>query len=319
VAAGVVLAPQFRPRSFTVKVVGAGRPIVFIPGLACDGSVWDATIAHLAGKFQTHVVTLAGFAGSRPLDGQPLLPTVHTELIEYIQQNHLEKPILVGHSLGGFLVYWISESAPALVGAAVAVDGAPHLGSLMDPAATSAVIRSRAEGFARPMAAMPPEQFGAAIRSFLDRSIASPEEAARIGVVASRSDPRTVSNAMLFVSTTDLRPDLSKIQAPVLVIAADIAGQVPRATLEASWRAQVDAIPRHEIVFVEHSRHFVMLDQPAAFQEALDRFLAPTVYLVPPIDGKCRGAVTGAPRRDSETCFAAGNLHRLSGRERSPR
>jgi pimeloyl-ACP methyl ester carboxylesterase len=78
---------------------------------------------------------------------------------------------------------------------------------------------------------------------------------------------------MLFIFTTDLRPDLAKIQAPVLVVAADTNGDVPRGPLEASWRAQIDAIPRHEIVFVEHSKHFVMLDQPAAFQASLDRFL----------------------------------------------
>ena len=247
---------------------------MFIPGLACDGSVWDATVAHLAGKFQAHVVTLSGFAGSAPLNDQPLLPTARTELIEYIQQNHLERPILVGHSLGGFLAYWISETAPALIGAAIAVDGAPNIGTLLDPTATPEVIRARAEAFAKPMATMPPEQFGPAIQRFLGHSIASPSDAARIGAAASRSDPRTVSDAMLFMFATDLRPDLSKIQAPVLLIAADTNGQAPRGPLEASWHAQVDAIPRHEIVFIEHSKHFVMLDQPSAFQQALDRFLA---------------------------------------------
>jgi pimeloyl-ACP methyl ester carboxylesterase len=267
-------AAPFRSRSFTVKVSGAGRPVIFIPGLACDGSVWDATIDHLAGKFQAHVVTLAGFAGSAPLDAAPLLPTAKAELIEYIRQNHLERPILVGHSLGGFLAYWIAETAPALIGGAVAVDGAPNLGALMDPTATSDVIRARAEAFTGPMAAMPPEQFRAAIQGFLGRSIANPTDAARLGTTASRSDPRTVSSAMLFVFTTDLRPDLAKIQAPVLVVAADTNGEVPRGPLEASWRAQIDAIPRHEIVFVDHSKHFVMLDQPAAFQATLDRFLS---------------------------------------------
>jgi len=272
-AAAPTPAPPFQPRSFTVKVTGAGRPIVFIPGLACDGSVWDETVAHLAGKFQAHVVTLSGFAGSPPLADQPLLPTVRSELIDYVQRNHLERPILVGHSLGGFLAYWISETAPALFAAAIAVDGAPNLGTLLDPTATPEVTRARAEAFAKPMATMTAEQFGFSIRRFLGQSVMSSADAARIGAAASRSDPRTVSNAMLFMFTTDLRGDLAKIQAPVLLIAADTNGEVPRGPLEASWHAQVDAIPRHEIVFIEHSKHFVMLDQPSAFQQALDRFL----------------------------------------------
>ena len=273
-AAAPVPVPPFQPRSFSVKVVGAGRPIVFIPGLACDGSVWDDTVAHLAGKFQAHIVTLSGFAGSAPMDDQPLLPTARTELIEYIQRTHLERPILVGHSLGGFLAYWIAETAPALIGAAIAVDGAPNIGTLLDPTATAEVIRARAEAFARPMATMPRDEFAPAIQMFLGHTMASAVDAARIGAAASKSDPRTVSDAMLFMFATDLRPDLPKIQAPVLLIAADTNGEVPRGPLEASWRAQVDAIPRHEIVFIEHSKHFVMLDQPTAFQQALDRFLA---------------------------------------------
>src|SRR5262249_44472181 len=154
-----------------------------------------------------------------PLDGAPLLPTARAELIEYIQRNHLERPILVGHSLGGFLAYWIAEPAPALIGAAVAVDGAPNLGTLMDPRATSEAIRARAEAFAAPMAAMPPDQFRMAMQGYLGRIVINPADAARLGDAASKSDPRTVSSAMLFLFTTDLRPDLVKIQAPVMVIA----------------------------------------------------------------------------------------------------
>jgi len=59
--------PAFQPTSFTVTVSGAGRPVIFIPGLACDGSIWNETVAHLRGKVQAHVVTLAGFVGKPPI------------------------------------------------------------------------------------------------------------------------------------------------------------------------------------------------------------------------------------------------------------
>jgi pimeloyl-ACP methyl ester carboxylesterase len=79
---------------------------------------------------------------------------------------------------------------------------------------------------------------------------------------------------MYFMFQTDLRPEVQKIVAPILAIIADINGEVPRPALEASWRAQIDAIPKHELVVIEHSKHFVMLDQPEAFYAALDKFLA---------------------------------------------
>ena len=31
--------------------------MIFIPGLASPGSVWDGTLAHLGGKVQAHVLT----------------------------------------------------------------------------------------------------------------------------------------------------------------------------------------------------------------------------------------------------------------------
>jgi N-formylmaleamate deformylase len=267
-------ASAYKPTSFTVKVTGSGRPVIFIPGLACDGSVWDGTVAHFRNTVQAHVVTLAGFGGSPPLPDKPLLPTARAELVEYIKQNHLDRPILVGHSLGGFLTFWVSETAPELVGAAVSVDGAPNLGSLLDPTATPEKIRANAEAFTGQMAAMPPDAFGLAIRQFLGHMMSKPEDVIRIGAIASKSEPKTTGDAMLFLFTTDLRPDLGKIQAPVLVIAADTNGQAPRQRAEADWHAQVDAIPKHQIVFIEHSKHFVMLDQPSAFYSALDQFIA---------------------------------------------
>src|SRR5262245_61167189 len=65
----------FQPHAFFVKVMGSGRPVIFIPGIACSGKVWDKTIEHLAGKVEAHVITLAGFAG-RPRISAPFLSTV---------------------------------------------------------------------------------------------------------------------------------------------------------------------------------------------------------------------------------------------------
>lgn len=265
--------PPFQPTSFQVTVSGAGRPVIFIPGLGCDGSIWNETVAHLGGKVQAHVLTLAGFAGKPPI-AAPLLPTVHDELIRYIAANRLDHPILVGHSLGGFLTYWTAETAPDVVGGAVVVDGAPFLPALRDPSITADKVKQEAEGFAGRLAGMTPEAFAPAIQGFLGQMMSKPEDQAQIGALASKSDPKTTGGAIAFMFTTDLRPDLGKIQARVLVLAADTNGLIGRAELEKAWHSQIDPIPRHELVIVEHSKHFIMLDQPAFLDAALDKFLA---------------------------------------------
>src|SRR5215470_5320186 len=265
--------PPFHPASFTVRVSGAGRPVLFIPGLACDGSIWDGTVAHLGGKVQAHVLTLAGFAGTPPID-KPLVPTARDEIIEYIRQNHLDHPIVVGHSLGAFLTFWIAEAAPDLIGGAVPVDGAPFFPALFDPTATPDKVRPEAEKMAAGFASLPPDAFAQRMGQFLGQMVSRPEDAARVGATAGRSDPKTSGDALAFVFTTDLRPDLGKITAPVLLIVADIKGQVPRAALEATWRGLIEPIPHHDLVVVDDSKHFVMLDQPEAFYAALDKSLS---------------------------------------------
>src|SRR5688572_1970248 len=71
---------DFQPKAFQVEVTGTGRPIVFIPGLGCPGEVWNETVAHLGEEdYQTHVLTLAGFAGTKPIK-EPLSSAVRRDL-----------------------------------------------------------------------------------------------------------------------------------------------------------------------------------------------------------------------------------------------
>ena len=50
------------------------------------------------------VLTLAGFGGP-PAVGEPFLPRVAKGLVEYVDERRLKSPIVVGHSLGGGVVF----------------------------------------------------------------------------------------------------------------------------------------------------------------------------------------------------------------------
>ena len=54
--------------------VSDGRSVVFIPGVASAGAVWDAAAAGIVDGHDVHIVTLAGFAGV-PAVG-PLGPSI---------------------------------------------------------------------------------------------------------------------------------------------------------------------------------------------------------------------------------------------------
>src|SRR5665213_2096633 len=86
--------------SFTVTVTGSGPAVILIPGLMCGGDVWNDTVDHLKGRYTCHVLTLPGFDGV-PRINPPLLSTVRDEIEAYVTDNKLDRPVLVGHSLGG--------------------------------------------------------------------------------------------------------------------------------------------------------------------------------------------------------------------------
>lgn len=260
--------------SFHVEVHGAGLPILLIPGLSCSGDVWDETVAALAGNYEVHVLSLAGFAG-RAAIAAPFLPRVRDDIVAYIQAQQLHRPAIVGHSLGGFLAFWLAASEPTLVGPIVAVDGVPFLPALMDASTTVDSVRTMAEGTKTMMASLSPEQFARQTRMSIATMVTAPEDPERLARQGGESDPTTVAQAMFELMTTDLRDDVANIESPVLLLAAGAAALTPeaRAGLRRSYEAQVAPIPDHRVLVADDARHFIMLDAPDFFHATLIEFL----------------------------------------------
>ena len=263
------------PPSFEVEVHGAGSPVLLIPGLSCSGEVWDQTVMALEERHEVHVLSLAGFAGRAPIEA-PFLPRVRDDIVAYIQTRQLDRPAIVGHSLGGFLAFWLAASEPTLVGPIVAVDGVPFLPALMDAGATADSVRTMAANMKAMMASLTPEQFTLQNRMSLTRMVRASEDLERLARQAAASDRATVAQAMFELITTDLRDGVANIESPVLLIAAGAATPTPegRARLRRSYEAQVASIPDHRVVLADHARHFIMLDSPDFFHATLTAFLA---------------------------------------------
>ncbi len=262
------------PPSFEVEVHGTGSPILLIPGLSCSGEVWDETVKALEGRHEVHVLSLAGFAGRAAIEA-PFLPRVRDDIVAYIQAHQLERPTVIGHSLGGFMAFWLAASEPTLIGPIVAVDGLPFLPALMDAGATADSVRTMAASTKAMIASLTPEQFTLQTRMTLGRMVTAPEDLERLLRQGAASDQATVAQAMFEVMTTDLRDGLASIESPVLLIAAAATTPSPdgRAQVRRSYEAQVAPIPDHRVVLAEHARHFIMLDTPDFFHAILTDFL----------------------------------------------
>lgn len=262
------------PAPFGVERSGQGRPLVFIPGLASSGEVWRETVAHLGGQYDVHVLTLAGFAGQPALPG-PFFETQRRAVAEYLREQGLEKPILVGHSLGGVLALAVAADVPERVGGVVVVDSLPFLPAGMYPGATVESSRPYADQMRTQMRTLPVAQRNEMQRQTMRRYItdASKQDVAfRWG---NQSDNDTVAQAMYELMTTDLRPELPRISAPTLVLGSWIAlkGQMPRETVEAVYKGQYATLSTARVVMHDTARHFIMWDDPEGFFREIDGFL----------------------------------------------
>ena len=247
--------PAFHPRAFSVEIHGRGRPVILIPGLGCPGSMWRGTIAHMHG-YQTHALTLAGFAGQPRIDA-PLIKTTVDELARYIRAHHLGHPVIIGHSLGGFVALSLAARHPELVGPVVVADAGAAGGTVDEDTARTARSYWRDASDA---------QFTRRIKEMFGQMSAHPERLAPLLGEIARSDRRAIGDAVYELSITTVGDDLARIRVPVLIVLAD-------SPLQGEFRRQASAIREHRVVVLRGTRHFVMLDEPEGFFAAVDDFL----------------------------------------------
>lgn len=278
-AAGVTTAPAAdHPAdhpTFTVRVVGKGRPVLLIPGLTCPGVVWDETVARYQSQYQCHVVSLAGFGGApAPASNAQLLQHVRDELLAYIKTQRLNKPAVIGHSLGGFLALWMSTAQPDAVGPLVIVDSLPFLSAVQNPAATAEQARPQAEAMRQQMSQgrLTPTQ----ARQMSASLVTDTARVTQLARWSLASDPATVAQAMYDLLTTDLRQDVTRVPQPVLVLGAWAAYKPYGATKESTkaiFEQQYARLPQHRVEMSEAGRHFLMYDDPQWFFQQTDAFL----------------------------------------------
>jgi pimeloyl-ACP methyl ester carboxylesterase len=256
-------------------VTGRGKPMILIPGLTSSGEVWESTVERYKANYECHVLTLAGFAG-QPAIKAPFLEKVRTDLAAYIREKKMKKPTIVGHSLGGFMALWLASVEPDLVGPLVVVDSLPFLGALNNPNATPETIKPQAEAMRKGMmTTQTVEQRRQTQTMILQSMISDPAKIALVTEWGVNSDPETVGQAMYEMFTTDLRPSLSRIKSPTLVIGSWAAYQqyTTRAAVEKTFRDQYANLPGYRFVMSEAGKHFVMYDDPKLLFSEMDAFL----------------------------------------------
>ena len=253
--------------------------MILIPGYDCPGEVWDGTVARYQDRYQTHALSLAGFAGIPRVPG-PFLPTMRDAIADYIRANKLDHPVIVGHSLGGFIALDLAVHYPDLPGKLVIVDSYPMMAGIMDSSITPEKAKELAAQTRKYMMAQSQDMYerttksGAAVRPM----VTGDSDLDRLIDWGLKSDRTAGADAMSELFGADLRADLGKIKSRVLVLGAWIGYKEYGAThagTVAGIQSQYAKVSDLQFAVTDTARHFIMWDDPNWMFDQMDRFLAP--------------------------------------------
>ncbi|MBF9237642.1 alpha/beta hydrolase [Hymenobacter sp. BT683] len=271
-SAALATAPT--PTGLRVEVMGkkGGRPLLLVPGYVAPGELWRETAAALASNYQCHVVTLAGTGGTAPL---ALAPTASyyaayaQALANYVRANKLKQPVLVAHQTGGMMALRAATDFPELFGGLVLLEALPAPFAVANPGLTLDSLKLPARDKMLPMMVnMPHSTFLEQQKMFIGTWAADTTQQRRILAWAAQADRTTWANIVYESMATDLRPALSQLRVPVLMLGIWVAGKAVQPDLTADKvkplfeRQFAKAGAGAEIRLHNTAREFMMLDDP---------------------------------------------------------
>lgn len=281
-AAGA-LAPafgaEFSSGRISVRTVGEGSDVILIPGLGSSPRVWRELTAAVPGH-RYHLVQVAGFAGTATganSEGLVAAP-VAEEIARYISASGLQKPAVIGHSLGGTMGMMLAARHPELVSRLMVVDMLPFPGVMMGPPGTTPQsLKPAADSMLTQFRSADPAARQARTTATIAGMVDS--VAMRPGAFddSLSSDQDVAARAFHELILTDLTPELGKIGAPTTVLyVMPKAPGMTEAKVDGWYRAAYAPLKGAMLKRVDGSAHFIMWDQSAQFQNDVRTFLAPS-------------------------------------------
>ena len=274
----------FASERLSVRVDGPkGAPdLILIPGLSSSPDIWQGAVDHLAGRYRIHRIHVAGFAGAAPQANaqgdapQPVGAPVAEEIARYIREQHLNKPAVVGHSMGGTMGMMLAARHPDLVGKLMVVDMIPFMGAMFGaPGATAESVTPVADQIWTTQSASPREAYVAQATTAINGMINTESRREEALQDMRDSDQKVSAAAFRELVTTDLRPELAKITAPTEVLYVKFNdARMTDAITDAIYQMSFATLPGAKLKRIDDSAHFIMFDQPTAFYGELDAFLA---------------------------------------------
>ena len=240
--------------------------MILLHGLGVNGSSWQLQIPALVeADFRVVAPDTRGFGLSTYPGGKTTIQTMAEDLVELMDSLRIEKPDVVGISMGGTIALQFAIDHPELIRKLVLVNTFAHL----RPYSLSAWfyfavrlvliqilgLRAQAQAVSKRLFPRPDQE---ELRQLLVFQIM-------------QADPNGYRAAMLALWSFNVTNRLKSIATPTLVITGDSDTTVPMGVQQ----QLAERIPNAQQVFIRQAGHAVTVEKPTEFNQALMLFLNP--------------------------------------------
>src|ERR1700761_2359085 len=240
---------------------GDGPPLFLFHSLLSDRASFDAIAPTLSRSFRVLVPELPGFGQSQAVSGG--LAEVADRMAQAVRDAGDKDAIVLGNGYGGFVALQMAIRHPGIASKLVLADCGAAFSEPGREAFRNMAAASKAKGLA-------------AITDVAMRRLFAPEfQAEHPELMQDRRtaflkpDPEVFQAACAALAALDLRPELSRVKAPVLVL----VGEHDEATPPPMSHELAALLPNARLQIIPGCAHVPQLQSPELFLEMIGGFL----------------------------------------------
>jgi pimeloyl-ACP methyl ester carboxylesterase len=254
-AARIAIAPDGVHVQY--HVYGTAEPaLVFIHGWGCDSNYWREQIPAFKARYTLVTVDLAGHGGTDANRSEWTMARFGQDVATVLATIPNQKLILVGHSMGGPVAIEAARLVKDRVVGIIGVDTFKTIGApVPSKPQTDAIVKRFEADFIGQTRAMVAERFFA--------PGANETLKGKVAYDLSLTPQRVGVGALRAALEYDFTGPLEDVSVPIVAINSDLGEPVNEARIR-------KVLPKFRAVTLAGDGHFLMLEDPARFNPALE-------------------------------------------------
>lgn len=241
------------------------QAIIFIHGFPFDCKMWSGQVEYFKKNYHCVTYDIRGLGESPAGDGQFTMESFVDDLFEIMDELSLNKPVICGLSMGGYIALRAVERDEKKFRAVILCDTKSEADSNAVKLNRAAGIKQiNNEGVQKFIGSFVPKCF---TDKFINSNMPGYKEVLNRAL---RSDPKGIKGCLLAMAgRTDTTGYLSKVKIPVLVI----CGAEDKITPPDIMKAMSDKISTSEFLIVREAAHLSPVENSKFVNSSIDKFI----------------------------------------------